>query len=125
MGRLKEPLLTLTKKNFVIWYYSGTGAGGQHRNRHMNCVKITHPESGVTGCGTEQRSREQNKRMAFKRLAAEPKFKSWLRMQGLYKEAVDQAVREAMQPKNLKIEMMKEGQWETMMDLKEADNGKK
>ncbi|MCK5613187.1 peptide chain release factor-like protein [Candidatus Pacearchaeota archaeon] len=109
---MSKPLLTLTKKDFVIWYFSGRGAGGQHRNRHMNCVKITHPESKVSGCGTEQRSREQNKRMAFKRLAADPKFKAWLSLQGLYKEAVDQAVEEAMNPKNLKVEMMKEGKWE-------------
>ena len=107
----QKPLLTLTKKDFAIWYYSGTGAGGQHRNRHMNCVKISHPESGVTGCGTEQKSREQNKKMAFKRLAADPKFKAWLSMQGLHKEAVDRAVEEAMNPKNLKVEMWKEGQW--------------
>ena len=108
---MRKPLLTLTKKDFVIWYYSGTGAGGQHRNRHMNCVKIRHAASGVTGCGTEQKSRIQNKRMAFKRLVADPKFRSWLGMQSLHKEAVDRAVEEAMNPKHLSIEIWRDGKW--------------
>jgi hypothetical protein len=50
--------------------------------------------------------------MAFKRLAADRKFKAWLSMQSLHADAVDQAVQEAMHPKNLRIEMMKEGKWE-------------
>lgn len=108
---MSKPLLTLTKKDFVIWYYSGKGAGGQHRNRHMNCVQIVHPESGVSGRGTEQKSRKQNKRMAFKRLAANPKFKAWLSMKSLNVDAIERAMEEAMNPKNLSIEMWKEGAW--------------
>lgn len=109
---MNKPVLTLTKKDFTIWYYSGSGAGGQHRNRHMNCVKITHPESGVTGCGTEQRSREQNKRMAFKRLTANPKFKAWLSMKSLHTEDLERAVEAAMKPANLSIEIWRDGKWE-------------
>ena len=108
-----KPLLTLTKKDFAVTYFSGSGAGGQHRNKHMNCVRITHPESGVTGCGTEQRSRQQNKRMAFKRLTDNPKFMAWLKVQSLHAEDLERAMEDAMKPANLSVEVYKEGQWKS------------
>ena len=106
-----KPLLTLTKRDFAVTYYSGRGAGGQHRNKHMNCVRICHPDSGCCAQGTESKSREQNKRKAFNRLTKLPKFKAWLSMQSLHAEDLARAVEEAMQVHNLKIEIMKEGQW--------------
>ena len=59
----------LTKKDFKLEWYSGQGAGGQHRNKHQNCCRITHPESGLTVNGTESRSRVENQRTAFTKLA--------------------------------------------------------
>ena len=56
MKKKEKPLLTLTKKHFEITFFSGKGAGGQHRNKHQNCVRIHHVESGVTVTGTEQKS---------------------------------------------------------------------
>jgi protein subunit release factor A len=61
--------LHYTKKDFNLDWYSGSGAGGQHRNRHKNCVRITHIESGMVERGTESRSRVDNQRVAFTRLA--------------------------------------------------------
>ena len=58
-----------TKKDFRIEWYSGSGAGGQHRNKHQNCCRITHIESGMVEHGTESRSRIDNQRVAFIRLA--------------------------------------------------------
>ena len=111
MGNVK-PLLTLTKRDFVIWYYSGKGAGGQHRNKHMNCVKIKHIESGTCAQGTESKSREQNKRMAFNRLTKLPKFKAWLSMKSLHAEDFARAIEEAMNPKHLSVEIWRNGKWE-------------
>lgn len=61
--------LHLTKKDFRIEWYSGTGPGGQNRNKVQACCRITHPESGLTVNGTESRSRVENQRTAFTKLA--------------------------------------------------------
>lgn len=49
--------LHLTKKDFKLEWFSGTGAGGQYRNKHQNCCRITHIESGLTCTGQTQRDR--------------------------------------------------------------------
>jgi protein subunit release factor B len=59
----------LTKKDFKIEWFSGTGGGGQHRNKHQNCCRIIHPATGLRAQGTEYREREANKKSAFKRLS--------------------------------------------------------
>jgi len=59
----------LTKKDFKLEWFSGQGAGGQHRNKHQNCCRITHKESGITVNGTASRSRVENQRTAFNNLA--------------------------------------------------------
>ena len=61
--------LHLTKKDFKLEWYSGSGAGGQHRNKHQNCCRITHIETGLKAQGTESKERTTNQRVAFDRLA--------------------------------------------------------
>ena len=65
-----------TKKDFKIEWYSGTGAGGQHRNKHQNCCRITHLESNLVENGTMYKSRIANQKIAFERLAK--KIVNWL-----------------------------------------------
>jgi len=55
--------LHLTKKDFRL------NAGGQHRNKHMNCCRITHIESGLISVGTSNKSRTANQREAFMSLS--------------------------------------------------------
>lgn len=62
--------LHLTKKDFRLEWYSGTGAGGQHRNKHQNCCRITHIETGIMETGQTERDRPSNQRKAFEKLAA-------------------------------------------------------
>ncbi len=59
----------LTKKDFNLEWFSGQGAGGQHRNKHQNCCRITHIESGLKVQGTECRERIANQRTAFTKLS--------------------------------------------------------
>ena len=61
--------LHLTKKDFNLEWFSGSGKGGQHRNKHQNCCRITHIESGLTSIGTSSRNRVANQKEAFLSLA--------------------------------------------------------
>lgn len=65
----RELINSWTRNDFDIQWFSGTGAGGQHRNKHQNCVRITHIESGLTETGQNHRNRVANFREAFQRLA--------------------------------------------------------
>lgn len=55
----------MDEKDFDIQWYSGTGKGGQHRNKHQNCCRVVHRATGVSAVGTSSRSREDNKRSAL------------------------------------------------------------
>ena len=107
----KELLFSVTKKDFDIQFFSGTGAGGQHRNKHQNCVRMTHPESGVTATGQTSRSREGNLRSAFKAIADNKTFKAWLQMEASERlmngQGIRDKVRQMMKPENLRIETVR------------------
>lgn len=38
---------TIPDRDLRIEWYSGTGAGGQHRNKHQNSCRITHIPTGI------------------------------------------------------------------------------
>ena len=68
-GNINKQVIHLIKKDFRIDWYSGSGAGGQHRNKHQNCCRITHIESGLSAIGTSSKERIANQRDAFTKLA--------------------------------------------------------
>lgn len=47
-----------------VEWYSGTGAGGQHRNKHQNSCRITHIPSGVVATA-QTRSRQNSYNLAL------------------------------------------------------------
>lgn len=105
---MKELLFSVTKKDLEITYFSGTGSGGQHRNKHQNCVRIKHPESGVIVTGQDSKERKTNLKNVFLRLSQHPKFKLWLNNR-IWEEtnkeqSVIDIVEEMMQPVHMKIE---------------------
>ncbi len=73
-----------SKKDFKIDWFSGTGAGGQHRNKTQNCVRITHIPSGLKSIGQRGRSRRQNFSEAFQALGKQ--LEGWIAAQ-INKEA--------------------------------------
>ena len=65
----KTPVKSWTKKDFKIDWFSGTGAGGQFRNKNQNSCRITHIKTGITATCQNHRERTSNQRDAFKTLA--------------------------------------------------------
>ena len=111
----KELLFSITKKDLKIEYFSGTGAGGQYRNKHQNCVRLHHLESGVMVTGQSNRNRKANLKEALKNLINNPKFKLWFNgkvYETLSLKSIEQKVDEWMAPQYLKIEGKdKNGKW--------------
>lgn len=51
--------VSIPSNELKVEWYSGTGAGGQHRNKHQNSCRITHIPSGVVAtaqCRSRQNS---------------------------------------------------------------------
>lgn len=57
-------------KDLVFETMRGAGPGGQHVNKTESCVRVTHLPSGRRAVGREERSQQQNRRLAVARLAA-------------------------------------------------------
>ena len=116
MGKKKRELLfSLTRKDFKIDYFSGTGSGGQYRNRHKNCVRLQHIETGIIVTGQSNRNRQANIKEAFNNLLNHPRFKLWFNRkinEKLSGKTVEQIVEEMMKDEYLKVEGKDEkGNW--------------
>ena len=112
------PIIHLTKKDFELEFYRGTGNGGQNRNKVSSCCRIRHPASGTVATCEEQRDQIQNRRVAFTRLTEQLKFKMWLTRehyvklgQMLSEEQIEAKVEEQMDVRNIKIEIKEDGKW--------------
>lgn len=55
----REVCAEIKDSDLRIEWYSGTGAGGQHRNKHQNSCRITHIPSGIVATA-QCRSRENS-----------------------------------------------------------------
>lgn len=114
----RELLFSVTKKDFDVTWFSGTGSGGQYRNKHQNCCRIIHKESGALGTGQSQRDRLSNQKEAFNNVVSSDKFQKWLKVQtskalGEFVD-IEQKVEKSMRPENIKIERMENGKWEEL-----------
>ena len=108
----KEILFSITKKDFDIKPFSGKGGGGQHRNKHQNCIRMKHRDSGAMAVGQSHRSKEQNTREAFLRIVNSDKFKKWHKIECArrnldreeFERQLNREVDEMMQERYLKVE---------------------
>lgn len=104
---MNELLFSLTKKDFEVTWFSGTGCGGQYRNKHQNCCRIKHIETGIIGTGQSNRDRIANQKEAFYSLYKNPKFQIWLHERIsenlIDKDEIERKVDEEM--KKIKIEV--------------------
>lgn len=58
-----DDLLKLSDDHFRVEWFSGTGKGGQHRNRKMNSCRLIHIPTGLME-NRQGRKREENLRQA-------------------------------------------------------------
>ena len=112
---MKELLFSVTKKDLDISYFSGTGPGGQHRNKHQNCVRMRHFESGAYATAQSNRERQANLREAFLNLTNSIEFKLWHQKkinEILTGKSIQQRVEESLKDVNLIVECKSnEGKW--------------
>ncbi len=104
----------VTKKDFELTWFSGTGAGGQHKNKHMNSCRIKHKDTGIIKTGQSNRNRESNKREAMRAMVKDPRFMSYCEMKLRELErgiTIEELVDEMMTDENLKIEVRENGKW--------------
>jgi len=103
----KEFLFSVGKRDLKIQTFAAGGKGGQHQNKTASGVRIIHEASGARAESREERSQGRNKKIAFKRLAASPKFVAWMhrRVHEISTgETIEQKTERSMVPENLKIE---------------------
>ena len=68
--KYKQSYDSRSHNDFKVEWYSGSGKGGQNRNKHQNCCRITHTPTGI--CKTAQtRDRVSSERLARKAIEEE------------------------------------------------------
>ena len=115
----KELLFSITKKDLDIQFFSGTGAGGQYRNKHQNCVRLKHIDSGVTVTGQSNRERPANIKEAFHNLLNNIDFKLWYNkkvQEILSGKTIEDRVEEEMKDYNIVVEERVDGKWTRLLD---------
>ena len=104
----RELLFSITKKDYEITYFNGTGKGGQHRNKHANCVRLKHKATGIIKVGQDQRSLDQNMRKAFQSMVQDKRFQDYIKLraskESVNGDSIAEKVNKAMREENLKIE---------------------
>lgn len=127
----KEIKYSITKKDLEVTWFSGSGAGGQHRNKHDNCCRLRHPETGVIVTGQSHKERPANQKEALQNLANHFKIRHFLEQKlneletGITMvEEAEKYVDDMMRPENFK-EVDSEKDWKLMVKgkNKEVING--
>jgi len=110
----KELLFSVTSKDLRVEFFSGTGAGGQYRNKHQNCVRLHHLDSGAMVTGQSNRNRKANINEALNNLVNSPKFKLWSSrkvQEVITGKSIESIVDSMMIPENPRIEVKENGKW--------------
>lgn len=112
----KKLLFSVTKKDLDIKYFRAGKHGGQKGDKTSSACRIRHPDSGAEGMSRDERSKEQNKKIAFRRLIESKKFKSWARLEVAARlqghRDLEAKIEEMIKPENIKIEVGDPKNWE-------------
>jgi protein subunit release factor B len=104
-------ILSVSIRDCEVQTFRAGGNGGQNQNKRDTGVRVIHHPSGARGESREERSQLQNKRAAFLRMVKTPKFQTWLKVQTGQVAHVEDRVADDMQPKNLLVEVRRNGIW--------------
>ena len=123
---MKELLFSVTKNDLEVDWFSGTGCGGQYRNKHQNCCRIRHKDSGAIATGQSQRDRVSNLKEAMENLTKSPKFKAWVKVRvgEVTGEKADIEAKVDRAMRHLKFEVKDElGNWKEVSEdeIREVD----
>lgn len=122
---MKELLFSVTKNDLEVDWFSGTGCGGQYRNKHQNCCRIRHKDSGAIATGQSQRDRVSNLKEAMENLTKSPKFKAWVKVRvgEVTGEKADIEAKVDRAMRYLKFEVKDEaGNWKEVQEADIIDN---
>lgn len=62
MDQIAGPWTQRRDQDFRVEWFSGSGAGGQHRNKHQNSCRLIHIPTGTV---VKQEGRERTKNMVY------------------------------------------------------------
>ena len=74
MSDIRRLILSITIKDCEVQTFRCGGNGGQNVNKRDTGVRIIHRASGARGEARDERSQLQNKKLAWRRMAATPQF---------------------------------------------------
>lgn len=113
--RKRKLLFRITKADCNWQYIRGRGKGGQKRNKTSNVVRCTHRASGASGLAGDSRSQAKNRELAFAKMAQDPVFISWHRLEVSRRtgeeRVIEEKVNRGMRKRNIKVEFKKDGIW--------------
>lgn len=110
----RVPLFSVTISDCRVDTFTVGGHGGSGKDTSNTGVRVTHEPSGASAEGTRGRSQLHNKQAAFRRMAESTKFKAWVKMEASRLssgKSIDDLVQEALEPRNIKEEIRKDGVW--------------
>lgn len=100
----KQPILTLTAKDFVWDYFRGSGKGGQKRNKTSSAVRCRHLLSGAYATCEAHREQSRNKRIAFEKTVKSQQFQKWLKIESARRLGLLADVDASLTDENLLVE---------------------
>lgn len=96
LPKSEKKTLDIKKSDIKIEWYSGTGAGGQHRNKHQNSCRLTHIPTGVivtSQCRSRENSLDEAMNELISRLQRETQYKTLVEESNTRKALVGSGMR--------------------------------
>jgi peptide chain release factor 1 len=91
-----QPNLEINENDFKLEWFSGTGCGGQYRNKHQNSARITHVPTGIVEtaqCRSRKASQQEAMQRLKQRLKQSTEFKAYQQRSQERKQQVGSGMR--------------------------------